>query len=134
MDLYLRRQDALSALSTLRSCLNSFVPAPGSGPSSSSKSFSFGLKGLATLFQGLPAEVLEDQIPLTSGIILSALNSCVADVRQSGILTLVAAQSVLRDEQRVFDMFKEAGGHGTGGLTEQQMALATYYFAKAEQG
>lgn len=132
-------------MSTLRSCLANFAPtssSPGKDRNSARKSFSFGLKGLSALFQGLPAEVLEDEIPLTRPLILQALNSNMAELRQSGIMALVAAQSVIQDEQRLFGMFN---GHsteadssntssGSGGLTEQQMALATYYFAKAGSG
>lgn len=101
------------------------------------------MKGLSTMFQQLPEEVLEDQIPLTGPLILEALNSKATDVRQAGIMVLVAAHRVIRDEQRLFNMFKTESGDGvlsdiddTGeslgrsGLTDQQMALATYYFSK----
>lgn len=143
LGLYLDAQpEPMSTLADLRMALTDVVSSNNQSDivqaTKTGKSFAFGLKAISRVVQHLPAEVLEDQIPLMRPLLLDALNARMPDARLSGITVLVAAHSVLQDEQRLFAMFNTSdglgdsngseGNYGAGGLTEQQMALATYYF------
>ncbi|GAA5821796.1 hypothetical protein JCM11491_005588, partial [Sporobolomyces phaffii] len=84
--------------------------------SSSARSFALGLKLVGTLFERLPAEVLEDVFPATKRLIKRGLDDqSSGDVRRAAINALVSAESVLRDERRLTEMM--------GGLASDQASF-----------
>lgn len=126
-DSFVNRTEPLFSLGSLHSALEAYL---ASSPSPDPKSYALGLRLMGKLFERLPSEVLEDEIPRCQDLIkkvgLLALvlakrgrltfvcwqglnDGQSGDLRRAAVNAIVAAQSVLRDEQRLFAMIDGLG-------------------------
>ncbi|KAH8929470.1 hypothetical protein BT69DRAFT_1345868 [Atractiella rhizophila] len=122
-DSVLDKIEPLYGLSALRSSLQNLLKLYAQSPDVT-RSYSLALKGLGSLFTRLPAEVLEEEIPRVRALISQALNDTGhPDLRLSAVNCIVAAHTVLQDDNKLFSIFQ--------GLTKHQEQLLTYYFARA---
>ncbi|GAA5910131.1 uncharacterized protein JCM6883_000564 [Sporobolomyces salmoneus] len=120
---FVSRLEPLYGLGTLCPSLETYLATTTATPDNRARSFGLGLKLVGTLFELLPAEVLEDVFPQSKELIKRALNDqSSGDLRRAAINALVSAQSVLRDEKRLTEMMD--------GLASDQANLLSYYCAK----
>lgn len=134
-DSFVSQAEPLFALGSLCSSLTSYLPPAEdhATPDLAAKSFALGLRLIGKFFERLPSEVLEDEVPRRAGLIKRVRGGLVAqclrltlfaeqglndqhsgDLRRAAVNSLVSAQSVLRDEQRLYEM--------VGGLGKDQVS------------
>ncbi|KAF9519176.1 hypothetical protein BS47DRAFT_1388314 [Hydnum rufescens UP504] len=132
-DALISRQEPVYGLKTLHACLSEFLSQPVPNcvegrPDTShvrTSSHAFGIIGLGKLIMRLPAEILEDELPLLKTTLTSVLDErdpSRTTIREAAYASIVAAQAILRDETRLFKLLD--------GLELSKKNLLTYYFDK----
>ncbi|KAM0752761.1 hypothetical protein T439DRAFT_182194 [Meredithblackwellia eburnea MCA 4105] len=122
-DLFCIQTEPLYGLGSLRSSMSAYLASQRE--EGLPKSYALGLRLLGKLFERLPSEILEDELPKTKELIKVGLKDKSGDNRRAAIHTLVAAQSVLQDEERLSLMMD--------GLAPDQRNLLAYYLERAGQ-
>jgi hypothetical protein len=82
LDILLDRTDPIYALSCLRSSLEAFLSTEAEPSEATSKSLGMALKSFGSLFKKLPAEVLDEELPLTKPFLLK-VRSCSRNLADS---------------------------------------------------
>ena len=126
-DVLVDQLEPLYGLGTLRSTLEAYLQQPQTD--AVSRSYALGLRLFGKLFERLPSEVLEEELPKARTLIKKVrsagaigggveadliteqgLNDAKSgDLRRAAVTVLVAAQSVLQDEQRLYLMMDGLG-------------------------
>ncbi|KAK4053956.1 suppressor of tub2 mutation [Microbotryomycetes sp. JL221] len=88
------------------------------------RSFALGLRLMGGLFEKLPSEVLEDELPNRAELVKRGLNDASAELRRAAVQCLVSAYTVLRNEDKVYQLV------GKQTLHRDQINLLSYYMSK----
>ncbi|KAM0791243.1 hypothetical protein ACM66B_005722 [Microbotryomycetes sp. NB124-2] len=120
------RSEPLLTLGLLSSTLVQYLDVQNHGQITAivARSFALGLRLIGRLFARLPREVLEDELPKRAELIKRGLNDAHAELRRASVQCLVDAHSVLRDEEKVYDLV------GRTTLHKDQINLLSYYMSK----
>lgn len=112
--------EPLFGLCSLLDSLSKYVEqANGDSSDGQKKAFGLGLRLMGRCFERLPKETLEEELPKARELISQALNDQQAgDLRRSAVTCLVSAQSVMRDETKLYAIMD--------GLTKDQVKLCGF--------
>ncbi|KAL8293620.1 hypothetical protein RQP46_000321 [Phenoliferia psychrophenolica] len=123
-DVFCSRLEPLYGLGSLRSSLATYLAQPSGARDA--KSYALGLRLIGKLFERIPSEILEDELPKSKGLIKTGLNDAHSgDLRRAAVTALVSAQMVLQDEERL--------GLLVDGLAPDQRNLLAYYIEKSRK-
>ncbi|KAK4701818.1 hypothetical protein P7C70_g4410, partial [Phenoliferia sp. Uapishka_3] len=121
-DVFCSRLEPLYGLGSLRSSLSTYLG--NLGGAKDAKSYALGLRLISKFFERIPSEILEEELPKSKSLIKNGLNDAQSgDLRRAAVNALVAAQSVLQDEERLSIL--------VDGLAPDQRNLLSYYHERA---
>ncbi|MBW0483597.1 hypothetical protein O181_023312 [Austropuccinia psidii MF-1] len=125
--LWAETSDPVYGLSCLRSCVevvsqdnkNQEASSLANDSSRSENWMGLAMNCLGRFFSRLPIEIVEEELPKASELIKKALNHQEAKIRMSAVMSLVLANTVIKNDKLLFGVL--------GDLTNSQEALLTYY-------
>ncbi|KAK4054574.1 suppressor of tub2 mutation [Microbotryomycetes sp. JL201] len=120
------RSEPLLTLGLLSSALVQYLDFKNDGHITPeiARAFALGLRLIGRLFAKLPKEILEDELPKRAELVKRGLNDSHSELRRASVQCLVDAHSVLRDQEKVYDLV------GRTTLHKDQINLLSYYMSK----